>query len=114
MAAEKDAKKKDVTNVAEDAKKAAKPATKRGRRKKGAKRGPKPASERTVDFVVQFGGKETSYGDIVGQIKEMWKSRGKRETSLKALNIYVKPEESTAYYVINAGTKGEETGEIKY
>ncbi len=75
--------------------------------KKGAKRGPKPASERTVDFFVQYGEKEVSYTDIVNRIKDMWKEQGKRETSMKSLKIYVKPEEFKAYYVINDKITGE-------
>lgn len=69
--------------------------------KKGAKRGPKAASERTVELFVQFEGKEIAYSDLVNRIKEWWKGQGKRETSLKSVNIYVKPEESMAYCVIN-------------
>lgn len=69
--------------------------------KKGAKRGPKAASERTVDLFVQFEGKEVAYSDLVNRIKEWWKAQGKREVSLKSINIYVKPEESMAYCVIN-------------
>lgn len=78
--------------------------------KKGAKRGPKPASERTVDLHVQYLGKEVAYSDLVNRIKEMWKEQGKRETSLKSLDIYVKPEDFKAYYVIN----GDITGEIDF
>lgn len=69
--------------------------------KKGAKRGPKPASERTIALTVQFGEKEVTYDELVTRVKDMWKDQGKRETSLKKLDIYVKPEESKAYYVIN-------------
>ncbi len=75
--------------------------------KKGAKRGPKPASERTVELFVQYGEKEVTYTDLVTRVKDMWKAEGKRETSLKTLNIYVKPEESKAYYVINEKITGE-------
>lgn len=78
--------------------------------KKGAKRGPKPAAERTVELHVQYGGREIAYTDLVNRIKEMWKEQGKRETSLKSLNIYVKPDEFKAYYVINE----EITGEIDF
>lgn len=78
--------------------------------KKGAKRGPKPAAERTIELHVQYGGREVAYTDLVNRIKEMWKEQGKRETSLKNLNIYVKPDEFKAYYVINE----EITGEIDF
>ncbi len=86
---------------AEEPKKAPAAKKKTTRAKKGAKRGPKAASERTVELFVQFEGKEIAYSDLVNRIKEWWKGQGKRETSLKSVNIYVKPEESMAYCVIN-------------
>ena len=101
----KPAAKKENVKKAPAKKTAAKKTT-----KKGAKRGPKPASERTVDLHVQYLGKEVAYSDLVNRIKEMWKEQGKRETSLKSLDIYVKPEDFKAYYVIN----GDITGEIDF
>lgn len=92
---------------------AAKKTTRKPAAKRGAKRGPKPASERTVELYVQYGGKEVAYTDLVNRIKDMWKEQGKRETSLKTLNIYVKPEDSKAYYVINE-EKDCITGEIDF
>ena len=93
---------------------AKKTAAKKITAKKGAKRGPKPASERTVEMTIQFGEKEVSYTDMVNRIKEMWKEKGKREVSMKSLELYVKPEESKVYYVINAKDKKPETGSIDY
>ena len=70
--------------------------------KKGAKRGPKPVSERTVELQVQFGGKEdVTYTSLVNNVKGWWKEQGKRETSLKSINIYLKPEDFMAYCVIS-------------
>lgn len=99
--------KADETVKKEDKTAPAKKQTRKKTTKKGAKRGPKPASERTVDLFVQYGEKEVSYTDLVNRIKDMWKAEGKRETSLKTLNIYVKPEESKAYYVINDKITGD-------
>ena len=83
-------------------------------KKTGAKRGPKPASERTIEMTVQFGEKEVTYTDMVNRIKEMWKAQGKREVSMKSLELYVKPEESKVYYVINSQDKKPVTGDIDY
>lgn len=107
----KEEKKAEPVKAAPAPKKAAakKPAKKTTR--KGAKRGPKPASERTVELYVQYGPKEVSYTELINRIKDMWKEQGKRETSLKSLNVYVKPEEFKAYYVIN---DGKITGEIDF
>ena len=82
--------------------------------KPGAKRGPKPASERTIEMTVQFGEKEVTYTDMVNRIKAMWKEQGKREVSMKSLELYVKPEESKVYYVINSQDKKPVIGEIDY
>lgn len=82
--------------------------------KKAAKRGPKPASERTIEMTVQFGEKEVTYTDMVNRIKAMWKEQGKREVSMKSLELYVKPEESKVYYVINSQDKKPVTGDIDY
>ena len=82
--------------------------------KTGAKRGPKPASERTIEMTVQFGEKEVTYTDMVNRIKEMWRAQGKREVSMKSLELYVKPEESKVYYVINSQDKKPVTGDIDY
>lgn len=102
-------KKEETVKAVEKVKKEEKAPVKKQNKKtkKGAKRGPKPASERTVDLFVQYGDKEVSYTDLVNRIKDMWKAEGKRETSLKTLNIYVKPEEAKAYYVINDKITGD-------
>ena len=93
---------------------AAKKTTAKKAAKAGAKRGPKPASERTIEMTVQFGEKEVTYTDMVNRIKEMWKAQGKREVSMKSLELYVKPEESKVYYVINSQDKKPVTGDIDY
>lgn len=93
---------------------AAKKTTAKKVAKAGAKRGPKPASERTIEMTVQFGEKEVTYTDMVNRIKEMWKAQGKREVSMKSLELYVKPEESKVYYVINSQDKKPVTGDIDY
>ena len=65
-------------------------------------------------MTVQFGEKEVTYTDMVNRIKEMWKAQGKREVSMKSLELYVKPEESKVYYVINSQDKKPVTGDIDY
>lgn len=90
--------KKDATKKAEPKK--AEP--KKAAAKKRTKRGPKPASERTIELQVQFGDKQdVTYSNLVNNVKEWWKGQGKREVSLKSLNIYLKPEDNMAYCIIN-------------
>ena len=84
------------------------------------KRGPKPKAEKadakkaekkeTVQNVyVQFMGKEILTADLVAQATEKWVALGHRASSIKELNLYVKPEDSAAYYVIN----GKESGKLE-
>ena len=43
-----------------------------------------------------------------------WEAEGKKITSIKRAKLYVKPEESKVYYVINSQDKKPVTGEIDY
>ncbi len=58
---------------------------------------------------IQFAGKEILEKDIVEQAKQAWVEMGHRASSIKSLDVYVKPEENMAYYVVN----GKETGNIE-
>ena len=40
------------------------------------------------------------------RVKEIWKNEGNKEDSLVDIKVYVKPEESAAYYVINGDVTG--------
>ena len=76
------------------------------------KRGPKPKAEKkeaVQNVYVQFAGKEILTADLVAQVTEKWVALGHRASSIKELNLYVKPEDSAAYYVIN----GKESGKIE-
>ena len=76
------------------------------------KRGPKPKAEKkeaVQNVYVQFAGKEILTADLAAQVTEKWVALGHRASSIKELNLYVKPEDSAAYYVIN----GKESGKIE-
>ena len=62
------------------------------------------------NIYLQFQGKEISNETMVSMVKSAWKEAGKSEKDIKTLDIYVKPEESQLYYVIN----GNETGNLAY
>lgn len=68
-----------------------------------------PAKKEAVKAVVnlQFSGKSYTDEDLVKITKDVWKyDLGKKVADFKSVELYVKPEESRAYYVIN----GEVTG----
>ena len=57
---------------------------------------------------IQFAGKEVKTEELVEQVKALWTAQGHRVSSIKSLEVYVKPEDAAAYYVIN----GKENGKI--
>ena len=84
------------------------------------KRGPKPKAEKAEakkaekkeavqNVYVQFAGKEILTSALVKLVTEKWVALGHRASSIKSLDLYVKPEDSAAYYVIN----GKESGKIE-
>ena len=75
----------------------------------------KPAAEKTAAakaeakeiVTVQFAGKSYSTEDLVKIAKDVWKyDLGKNEADFKDVELYVKPEESSVYYVINGDVTG--------
>ena len=76
-----------------------------------AKRGPKPGSknarkpsekaELKPGVVLQFQGGETTVDEAIEKIKAQFVSEGHRVSTIKDLQVYLKPEEYAAYYVIN-------------
>ena len=68
-------------------------------------RGRKAAVKEVVH--VQFEGKSYTTEDLVKSAKDVWQYDLKQELSdFKSVEIYVKPEESLAYYVINGDVTG--------
>ena len=77
--------------------------------KKAAAEKKAPAKKEAVKAVVnlQFAGKSYTDDDLVKIAKDVWKyDLGNKAADFKSVELYVKPEESRAYYVIN----GEVTG----
>ena len=69
----------------------------------------KAAAKATVTskVTVEFSGKSYTEEDLVKIAKDVWKYDLKKKVSdFKSVEIYVKPEESMAYYVINEEVKG--------
>lgn len=65
----------------------------------------KVEAKAVVNF--QFDGKSYTTEDLVKIAKDVWKyDLGKKSADFKSVELYVKPEEGQAYYVIN----GEVTG----
>ena len=76
----------------------------------------KPAVKRTrksvvkVSVVVQAAGKEVTEAEVYERVTEDWCKAGNDKAALKTMDVYVKPEESAIYYVIN----GDVTGRVDF
>ena len=58
-------------------------------------------------LILQFSGKELASADLFARVKEIWTAElGRDAGDLKDVKLYVKPEETTAYYVINENITG--------
>lgn len=55
---------------------------------------------------LEFAGKQLDEQEIVAKAKMIWLENGNKASALKNLNLYIKPEENTVYYVFNE----EQTG----
>ena len=63
--------------------------------------------EAEQEMILQFGGREIKEKDLYERIQQIWiVGYGKKAEELKSLKVYVKPEEFTAYYVINDDVTG--------
>lgn len=100
--AKKETAKKAAPAKKETAKKAA--SAKKETVKKAA-----PAKKVAVKEVVnfQFSGKSYTPDDLLKICKDVWKyDLNGKEADFKTVELYVKPEENTAYYVINGDITG--------
>ena len=107
-AAKKAPAKKAETKPA--AKAETKPAAKAPAKKAEAKPAAKaPAKKAAVKeaISVQFAGKSYTTEELVKIAKDVWKYDLKQKaTDFKSVELYVKPEESMVYYVINGDVTG--------
>ena len=75
--------------------------------KKTATKTTKKADLKT-EFFLQFSGKEYTEKEILKKVKDVWTKDLKNKVGdMKDVKIYLKPEESAAYYVVNGDTTGK-------
>ena len=60
-----------------------------------------------VNVVVEFNGTQRKVDEIVDKIKAEWVETGHRVSTIKSLDVYIKPQDYTAYYVINGKVQGK-------
>jgi len=113
---EQQGEKKAVKKVAETAEKAVKATAKAAdkavkktaAKKTAAKKSTAKKAELKTEMFLQFAGKEYTEKEILQKVKEIWTKNLKRKVGeMKDGKIYLKPEESAAYYVVNGDTTGK-------
>lgn len=59
------------------------------------------------NVIIQYSGNEFITKEILAKVKKMWVNQGNDENSINIIDLYIKPEENTAYYVINKEFNGK-------
>lgn len=93
---------------AEEKTTAKKAAKKPAAKKPAAKKAPAKKAELKTEMFLQFAGKEYTEKEILQKVKDIWTKVLKNKVGdMKDVKIYLKPEESAAYYVVNGDTTGK-------
>lgn len=91
------------TTVAEEVSTVAEAAKEEAPKKEPVKKAP---AKKTVSAVyVQYEGLEVNVDEVTAAAKNAW---GGKKGDIETFDLYIKPEEKTAYYVIN----GTDTGSV--
>ena len=61
----------------------------------------------TANVALQYYGKDTNINEVIENVKKSYVADGHKSTSIKSLNIYLKPEDGFAYFVINESYAGK-------
>lgn len=80
---------------------AKKPAAKKTTAKKTAAK-----KDMKVNTFVQFYGKQVEEKAVIADVKKAWTKAGNKIGDIKTMDLYIKPEESAVYYVINGSEGG--------
>lgn len=85
-----------------------KSAEKKPAKKVSAKKTPVKKNEINEKFHLEFAGKSYLREDLIKSVKDIWKYDYKKKAAdLCSIDLYVKPEEGRAYYVINGEVHGD-------
>ena len=94
---------KEAKEVKDDKKKTGRKAS-TSSKAKAAKPAKKEVSQ--PEIFIQYGPGESSVGAVVERIRNDYVEQGHRLSSIKSLKVYLKPEDRSAYYVINDKVAG--------
>ena len=57
--------------------------------------------------ILQFDGNDYDLVAVEANVKKDWKDAGNKLSDIESLDIYVKPQEGKAYYVVNKTVEGK-------
>lgn len=60
-----------------------------------------------TSLFVEYAEKQVAEKDIIAAVKKVWTKAGHKIGEIKTMELYVKPEESAVYYVINKTESGK-------
>ena len=73
----------------------------------------KPAAKKTtakkdmkVKTVIEYYGKQVDEKDVIASVKKVWTKKGNKIGDIKTMELYIKPEEGKAYFVVNGLANG--------
>lgn len=70
-------------------------------KKTTAKKAAEKKDEMKPEVYIQFAGQEAVLAEVIEKAKKQFVEEGHRAGTIKSLQVYLKPEEYAAYYVIN-------------
>lgn len=63
--------------------------------------------EAETEVILQYRNYEVNMADVTERVKAHFVAKGNKAEAIENMQIYVKPEDFTAYYVINDGVVGK-------
>lgn len=63
-----------------------------------------------TSMFVEYQGKQVEDKAIIAAVKRAWTEAGNKVGDMKTVELYIKPEEASVYYVINE----TETGNVEF
>lgn len=97
------AKAEPAKEAAAETKEAVKPVKEKKPSRAAKKAAAKAAAKEELvpEVFIQYQGNEAIVADVIEKAKNEFVAEGHRASSIKSLQVYLKPEEFAAYYVIN-------------
>ena len=89
-----------VADTVEDAKEVAKEVVKKAKKATTKK-------EIKTTLFVEYYGKQVEEKEMIAAVKKAWTGAGNKVGDIKSIELYVKPEDSAVYYVINKTESGK-------